>query len=168
MGYVLHNGLLVNSLDIHDDTLEDIEPSVVAWLRELLKKKRHTDQGETDIGVPPTYLLAIPPWPCYSEIDRACPKRQADSDSLTTKEVSMTKQEGHIISEALGEMEDAVNTLTGVERRQVCELMQQLSTLAGNPHDLEECREEMRQFHGCVWPAPAPDRIARPSTLLSV
>lgn len=41
----------------------------------------------------------------------------------------MTKQEANIISEALGEMEDAVNTLTGTERRQVCEMMQQISTL---------------------------------------
>lgn len=77
----------------------------------------------------------------------------------------MTQQEGHIISEALGEMEDAVNTLTGVERRQVCELMQQLSILAGNPHDLEECREESRLdmiAQGRGWPAPALDSLARP------
>lgn len=75
----------------------------------------------------------------------------------------MTKQEANIISEALGEMEDAVNTLTGTERRQVCEMMQQISTLAGNPHDLEECREDLRKDNGCAWPAPTADSLARPA-----
>lgn len=34
--YVLHEGLLVDSLDLEDRDLADIEVQVLAWLRELL------------------------------------------------------------------------------------------------------------------------------------
>ena len=77
----------------------------------------------------------------------------------------MTKAAQDGIAAGLGEMEDTVPLLTGTDRRDYCELMQRLSTLAGNPHNLEAIREESRLdmiAQGAGWPAPTADSLARP------
>jgi hypothetical protein len=43
--YILHEGNLVDSLDLEDPALADIEVQVVSWLKQLLT--RHTDTGDT-------------------------------------------------------------------------------------------------------------------------
>jgi hypothetical protein len=73
----------------------------------------------------------------------------------------MTKQAAMYIIGGLDVMEEAVPELTGTERRQVCELMQQLHDLTGHTADLEQCREALRQDSGCAWPAPTPESLAR-------
>lgn len=79
----------------------------------------------------------------------------------------MTKQAAVFISEGLSVMEEGVFLLTGTERRQVCELIQQLHNLTGSTTDLEAGREGLRQDNGCAWPAPTSDSLARPLTQLS-
>jgi hypothetical protein len=79
----------------------------------------------------------------------------------------MTEKESKSISAGLDCMENAVDTLKGEERRQVCQLMQQLSDLTGYTVDLEACREEIRQEwieEGRGWPAPDTESLARPLT----
>jgi len=55
----------------------------------------------------------------------------------------MHEKETHIIHSGLGVMEDAVDTLTGDERHEVCRLMQELSNLTGGPCDLEGSRQDI-------------------------
>lgn len=50
--YILHEGNLVDSLDIEDPNLADIEVQVLAWLRELLRSEWHADTRDTPISVP--------------------------------------------------------------------------------------------------------------------
>ena len=75
----------------------------------------------------------------------------------------MTKKAAYFISEGLNIMEDGIFMLKGKQRKQVCELMQQLQNLTGARVDLEARREYVRlEWGGGKWPAPTPDSLAEP------
>ena len=59
-----------------------------------------------------------------------------------------------IIASALTVLEEAVTTLQGMERRELCELMQRLQDLTGVQANLAAQREVLGKFHGRAWPAP--------------
>lgn len=43
MAYVLHEGYLVDPLDLEDPELAEIEVQVLAWLRELLERSTRSE-----------------------------------------------------------------------------------------------------------------------------